>query len=56
METDSPADTNQSGGRLASEFCLKADLGDGIIERTLSKRDDLRVAALENYATQKIQT
>ena len=55
MSTESPASTSGSGGRLATEFLAKTDLGEAIIERTLSKRDDLRVAALENYATQKAQ-
>jgi len=51
MDNGSPAN---SGGRLASEFNIKADLGgEAFLERTLSKRDDLRVAAMENYASQK---
>lgn len=55
METESPTNTVGSGGKLAAELHMKADLGDGSIERTMSKRDDLRVAALSNYAIQKIQ-
>jgi hypothetical protein len=49
MTTESP----ESGVKLAVELKNKADLGESHVERTLAKRDDLRIAALENYASQK---
>ena len=55
MATESPESGLGSGSKLAAELCRKADLGDSHADRPLSKRDDLRVAALENYASQKIQ-
>ena len=54
MTTESPESGVGSGGKLAAELRIKADLGDShAVERTLAKRDDLRIAALEKYASQK---
>ncbi|KAH7623820.1 hypothetical protein NADE_008638 [Nannochloris sp. 'desiccata'] len=54
MTTESPESGVGSGGKLAVELRTKADLGESLhVERTLAKRDDLRIAALENYASQK---
>jgi len=54
MATESPESGVGSGGKLAGELRTKADLGESLhVERTLAKRDDLRIAALENYASQK---
>jgi hypothetical protein len=53
MTTESPESGLGSGGKLAVELKTKADLGEVHMERNLSKRDDLRIAALEKYASQK---
>ena len=51
MHQDSPDSGLGSGGKLASELRAKVDIG---CNPPLSKRDDLRVAALENCASQKL--
>jgi hypothetical protein len=53
MTTESPESGVGSGGKLAIELRTKADLGESHMERKLATRDDLRIAALENYASQK---